>query len=358
MRLELNDLNDGSVFIGDKLGIRSRFIFEEDMSILWAGVRLLTIPPCKKQELQISKEEIFTIGEFEAGEYIRDKYLLIKNNVVPTIEKRNLKYFLELIFRTKNPINPEDDLTIKKKQEIKIKTKENGTRILQLNPISISISGLNINLNKDVFKPGEAIKINYSSKNLREIEVRLMQKANLICYCQPYGSNCRNIVQLPPAIAGDAKTINTEKGFLLLKIPELAEPTHNFLYQASEKDQWGMKFGDYSEWFLLIIGKRKPEFGRDPISFEIPITIVAKSPNLDYKKDIDLFSKESKGGMNIFESISSKFQKRFQLISIDTEDDKEANSKIYKIKIKNISNDNLKGITIKLSGLQEGLFET
>ena len=358
MKLELSDLNNGSVFIGDKLGVRSKFIFDEDTSILWSGIRLLTIPPCHKQELQISKEEVFTMGNFEAGEYIRDKALLIKNNVVPTIKKRGLAYQIELIFRTKNPINPDDDLLVKRTHPIEIKVKDEMLKAQPPNPVSFSISGLSINLNKDVYKPGETIKINYKSQNLKELEVRLLQSANIVCHCQPYGQNCRSVEDLPPAIAGDAKKSNPDEGYVLLKVPEVAEPTHNYLYQASDKERWGMKLGDYTNWSLLILGKKKPEFGRDVIKFEIPITIAAKPPLSEPKGDIDLFSKESSGGMNIFDDISSKLQKRFQLVSISSEKASDSEDRLYKMKLKNISKDDLKGITIKLSGLQEGLFET
>ena len=358
MKLELTDLNNGSVFIGDKLGVRSKFQFEEDTSMLWAGVRLLTVPPCNKQEIQIAKEEIFSMGEFEAGEYVRDRALLIKNNVVPTIEKRNLEYFVELLFRTKNPIDEDQDLMVKKTHDIEIKVKEEAFQTPPPNPIAFSISGLNINLNKDVFKPGETIKVNYTSSNLREVELRLLQKANLVCFCQPYGKTCKNVEELPPAIAGDAKTSNTEEGFLLLKVPEVAEPTHDFLYQASEKERWGMKIGDYCKYSLLVLGKKKPEYGRDTIRFEVPITIAAKPPILEERPEIDLFSKESTGGMNVFDEISSKFQKRFELISIESEKVPEEGEKIIKMTLKNISQNDLEGITVKLSGLQEGLFET
>ncbi|MFX1258232.1 MAG: hypothetical protein ACFFAN_10255, partial [Promethearchaeota archaeon] len=250
MKLEITDLNRGSVFIGDKLNIRTKFNFEKDTSILWAGIKLITNPPCKK-ELQIAKEEIFSKGYFEAGEYVRERTLLIKNNVVPTIKNRNLEYFIRMILRKKNPINPEDDLIIKKNHNININTKESYFQLKKSNPISFSISGLNINLTKDIFKPGETIKINYSSQNLKEIEIRLLQKSNLVCYCHSYGKNCRQVEELPPAIAGDVKTkTNTKEGFMLLKVPEIAEPTHNYLWEPSEKEYWGLQLGDYTEWSL------------------------------------------------------------------------------------------------------------
>ena len=350
MKLELEDLNNGCVNIGDKLSIRTKFDFEEDTSLIWTGIRLITSPPCVR-ELQINKEEIFSTGCFEAGEYIREKAMLIKNNVVPTIKSRNLEYLIQLILRQENPLNPEDDLIVKKTHNIDIALRETKVEAIKQNPVSLSISGLNVNITKDVFKPGETIKINYSSQDLKEIEIRLLQKANLVCYCEAYGKTCRKVEELPPAIAGDVKTKNPDKGFLLLKVPEIAEPSHNYLWEPTEKEYWGFKYGDYSQWSLLIIGKKIPEFGRDIIKFEMPITIVSQ-PIDEEKEAIDLFAGGSAGSPSLFDGLSSKLQKIFKVTSIESDIEK------YTIKIENISKEDLEGVTVKVSGLQEGLFET
>jgi len=118
MKLELNDLNNGHAYLGDKLNVRTIFNFDEDTSILWSGIRLLTHPPCLK-ELQITKEDIFSKGIFEKGEYIRERALLIKKNVIPTIKNRNLEYEIKLILRQPHPHNPDEDLMINKIEKIK-----------------------------------------------------------------------------------------------------------------------------------------------------------------------------------------------------------------------------------------------
>ena len=346
MKLELSDLNRGSVFIGDKLNIRTKFIFDEPTSILWSGLRLITYPPCTK-ELQITKDEIFSKGNFEAGEYLRDKSLLIKGNVVPTIKKRNLSYTVQMILRKENPINPERNIEVKRDHEIEIKSKDVQSQPLRQNPISFSISGLNIDLSKDIYKPGETIKINYLSQDLKQLEIRLLQSANIVCYCEAYGHNCRQVEELPPAIAGDVKTNNTDEGFLLLKVPEIAEPSHNFLWEPTEKEYWGFRYGDYTKWSLLVLGKQK--VGRDIIKFEVPLTIVAK-PIIEEKESIDLFA--GGGSPSLFEGVTSRFQKVFKVVSIDSDLEK------FILRIKNISDQDLNGVTIKVSGLQAGLFET
>ena len=349
VKLELHKLSGGSVFIGNKLNVQAKFSFEEEADIFWSGIRLITNPPCLK-ELQVSKEEIFSKGHFEAGEYIREKSLLIKSNVVPTIKNRNLNYSLKLILRQPNPINPEDDLVIHKTHDIEIKARDSGLQAKTPKPISFSISGLNVLLTKDVFKPGETIKIGYASEELKQFEIRLLQNSNLICYCEAYGQNCRKVEELPPAIAGDVRTQNFEKDFLLLKIPEVAEPSHNYLWSPSEKEQFGFRYGAYTKWSLLIIGKKKPEYGFEPIKLEIPITITV-GPISEQKVGVDLFSEGTAGASSAFDSIS-RFQKTYEVISIDSDIEK------YILRIKNISKEDLRGVSVKIMGLQEGLFET
>jgi len=349
VKLELSDLNNGTVFIGDKFRINVKFTFEEETDIFWSGIRLITNPPCAK-ELQVSKEEIFSKGNFEAGEYIREKSLLIASNIVPTIKNRNLNYILKLILRQPNPINPEDDLVISKTHDVEIKARDSGLQAKSPKPISFSISGLNILLTKDIYKPGETIKISYSSEELKQIEVRLLQNSNLVCYCEAYGQNCSKVEELPPAIAGDARTQNFDKDFLLLKVPEVAEPTCNWLWSPSEKEQFGFRYGAYTKWSLLVVGKKKPEYGLEPIKFEVPITISSGPISIE-KVGVDFFSEGNAGASSLFDGIS-RFQKTYKVLSIDSDIDK------YKLRIKNISKEDLQGVTVKITGLQEGLFET
>lgn len=348
MKLELTDLSNGSVYIGDNLNIRTKFNFDDETSILWSGLGLITHPPCLK-ELQIAIAEIFSQGKFEAGEYIREKSLLIRNNVIPTIKKRNLEYEVQMILRQENPINPDDNIVVKRTHDIEIKVKESQLQAVKQNPVSFSMSGLNLLLTKDVFKPGETIKFNYTSENYKEIGVRLLQSANIVCYCEAYGQNCRKVEELPPAIAGDVKTTNTNEGFMLLKVPEIAEPTHNYLWEPTDKEYWGFRYGDYTRWSILVFGK--PSTGRDIIKFEIPITIASR-PAKKEREGIDLFAAGQASAPTLFDGISSKLQKIYKVTEI------ESDLEQYTIRIKNTSNDDLEGVTVKLTGLQEGLFET
>ena len=137
---------------------------------------------------------------------------------------------------------------------------------------------------------------------------------------------------------------------MLLKVPEVAEPTHNYLWSPSEKEQFGFRYGAYTKWSLLVIGKKKPEYGLEPIKLEVPITI-STGPISAEKVRVDLFSEGTAGASTLFDGIS-KFQKTYKVLSIDSDIDK------YILRIKNTSKEDLKGVTIVVSGLQEGLFET
>ena len=355
MELKLIPLQK-TVYVGDKVPVRSKFEFDEDNEIFWSGVRLVTSPPCKKDFL-IAQEEIFSKGYFEAGKYIREKAITLKKNVVPTIKKRDLRYNLELLLRKPNPVNNEQDLLIKRQEELIIRPQKAALQKTP-NPISFSISGLDVELTKDIYKPGETIKISYSSEELREIEVRLLQKANLICHCGQYGKSCQQVEELPPAIAGKYKAKTTTiEGNILLKVPEIAEPSHNYLWEPSEKEHWDLKLGDYSEWSILVIGRKKPEFGGDKIEFELPIT-VSSQPIKEKKEGTDLFAESKSDAFSLFEGVTPKFEKRFEVLSVELGNENQQNINIYNVKIKNISEKDLEGATIKLSGLQEGLFET
>ena len=55
---------------------------------------------------------------------------------------------------------------------------------------------------------------------------------------------------------------------------------------------------------------------------------------------------------SLFDGLSSKFQKIYKIISIDSDIEK------YILKIKNISSEDLHGVTVRVTGLKEGIFET
>jgi len=351
MKLSLD--NDDNIILGDYLSVITKTTFEETTDVLWGGIKLISKNPCKR-DLIITKSEIFNQGTFESGEYIRKRSQFINPKVVPTIPARSIHYLIKMSLRIKSPINPQEEIEIFRENPIKILPKGNIYQNRTPTPIKLIMSGVDVEISKDIFKPGEAVKIDYKTDNLTSFQIRLKQKANLICICEPYDKQCGSIEELPPVIAGSAKTSKTDQGFLLIKVPNHAEPSHEYLWEPQEKDQWGVKFGDYSKWFLEIIGNRKREVGGDTISFEIPIII--KLQKEQKIVDTGLF-REREEGLELFEAPPA-IKKGMNIISIDTDKDTSSSTFIYKLRIKNNLKDILNGVTIENSGIQRGLFET
>ncbi len=351
MKLNLECSN--KAISGDYLNSLTKTIFEDSTEILWGGLKLFCKNPCKK-ELVIAKSEIFSEGIFESGEYIRKRSTLIGSSVVPTIETRNINYLLRMSLRIKSPVNKQEEMEIFQETPVKIITKRNIYQIRDRSPIKLLMSGLNIEIPKDIFRPGEILKIEYYSDNLTLLQIRLKQKANLICICEPYGARCGSVEELPPVIAGGAKTSKTEHGVLLIKIPEHAEPSHEYLWKPSEKEKWGAQFGDYSKWYLEVIANRKREVGGDTLFFEIPIIIQTKKG----KEIVDtgLFI-EREENSELFKQPPA-IKKGINIISIDIDKDRTSHTFVYKLLLKNNLNKSLEGVTIENSGVQKGLFET
>jgi len=351
--MKLSLVNDDNIILGDYLSVITKIFFEETTDILWGGIKLISKNPCKR-DLIITKSELFNQGTFEPGEYIRKRSQLINPKVVPTIPARNIHYLVKMTLRIKSPLNSQKEIEIFKENPIKILPKGNMFQNRTPTPIKLIMSGMNIEISKDIFKPGETIKIDYKTDNLTLFQIRLKQKTNLICICEPFGEQCGSIEELPPVIAGVAKTSKTDQGFLLIKLPNHAEPSHEYLWEPQEKDQWGIKFGDYSKWFLEIIGNRKREVGGDTISFEIPIIVI---PQKEQEIVDNSLFREREEGLELFEPPPA-IKKGMTIISIDTDKDTFSSTFIYKLRIKNNLKDTLNGVTIENSGIQQGLFET
>lgn len=351
MKLSLE--NRKSIVTGNYLNIVTKTTLDEPSKIIWGGVKLITKNPCKK-ELLISTAGIFSQGPFEEGEYIRKRSLLIKPNIIPTIYTRNVNYSLKMSLRLKSPINEQEEMDFHKENEVVIVPKELMYQNRSPRPVKLSMSGLNIDVTKDIFKPGETIKINYKIEELAQFQVRLKQKANLICYCESFGSQCGQLEELPPSIAGAAKASKLDEGFFLIKIPEHAELSHDYLYEPPEKELWGVKFGDYSKWFLEFLGDKKREFGGERVSFEIPIII--RTEKAKQKSVVELFA-EREEQMELFEPPTIK-KGGLNIISIETDKNAAPQAFTYKIKIKSNLSETLTGVTVENTGIQQGLFET
>jgi hypothetical protein len=179
--------------------------------------------------------------------------------------------------------------------------------------------------------------------------VKLMQLANVVCSCPQFGHVCTYLEKLPAVVTNaNKKDLSSPDGFILLKIPKISEPSHRYQWKPSEETFWGHQFGDVNEWFIDITGKYENPTLKS-IKFQVPIIIL---PDIIPSADHDLFA-PGKGSTDF--KPKSRPKNAFEV----TEPLLDSPNRTFEIKITNrIPSKTLTGITVKATGVQEGLFET
>ncbi len=319
-----------------------------DIKVFWGGVKLVTRRPCKNP-LVIASKEVFGKGNFEKGTYTRQLQISIAQKILPSVELRNILYTIDGSMRVEKSPNSDEEMEIVTSQPIFIESPMDKTAIPSPNPVNFSLGGLTIMLNKDVYAPGEAIKVTYQQKGFKQISVKLMQLANVVCSCPQFGHVCTYLEKLPAVVTNaNKKDLNSPDGFILLKIPKISEPSHNYQWKPSEETFWGHQFGDVNEWFIDISGKYDNPTLK-PIKFQVPITIL---PDVIPTGNQELFA-PGKGAADLKPKTRPKTAFEVAVPVLD-----EAN-RTFELKITNkVPSKNLEGVTVKVTGVQEGLFET
>ena len=137
-------------------GVPQEILVTLDMSLLdtsanieWAGVRLYSFRPCKK-DILISKTDIFGGGILENGVYNRRVRLNLTRQVVPTIEDRDIKYFVRGGITLKENGKQEDFYDDK---EILIMPEKEPSH--ESRPINLQIKDIKFKTDQDIYKKGE-----------------------------------------------------------------------------------------------------------------------------------------------------------------------------------------------------------
>ncbi|MBD3188614.1 hypothetical protein GF325_17425 [Candidatus Bathyarchaeota archaeon] len=334
--------------IGQPLDVNVEIDIESVSRIAYSGVKLSAIRPCERP-LLIEQREIFCNGIFDKGIYKRKTTIPISKKVVPSSEKRGIKYIMELYTRV--PAGKDDasshELVSSKKDGIMLVEEPDPKKPLQVNPVVLAIKGLKISLQKDTFKPGETIKINFEARELRNLKVLLMQRSNIICDCTQYGRVCTKVPTIPASAAGAAKADNPTTGFLLLSVPREAELSTRHVWEPKEKSTWNDKFGDYNEWFLAISGKK---YNGELVNFDIPIEIDKGIISKEERESIQFF--ESSDGDALAGSQQLFKQRRITLQRVDKQDAG------LMIEVQNECKDDFNGCTCRITGIRDMFFET
>ncbi|MHA1682957.1 MAG: hypothetical protein ACTSUE_18605 [Promethearchaeota archaeon] len=331
--------------IGQPFSVSAKIVVEGESIISYSGVKLSAIRPCER-ELLIDQREIFCKGEFSSGEYRRSVVLPLSAKIIPTSEKRGIKYKVDLYARISSESG---DQELKEDGEIVLVEARDARKVLEVDPVVLAIKGLKINLQKDTFRPGETIKINYQASELRDLKVLLMQRSNILCKCTQYGRVCTKVPVIPPSAAGAAKASNPTTGFLLLPVPRNAELTNRHNWEPKEKSTWNDKFGDYNEWYLAISGRK---YNNEDVHFEIPIEIDQGIIGSEKPPDVQFF--EAPGG-----DLDSQEERRvlFQQKKLEVHEVKKDGEGVV-IKVFNGGDNDFSGCTCKVTGIKDMFFET
>jgi hypothetical protein len=346
--MKINIEADNKVRAGFPANVQVQAELPEVQKVFWGGVKLVTRRPCKNP-LVIASKEVFGKGNYERGTYTRQLQISIAQKILPSVELRNILYALDASLRVEKTPNSDEELEIVTSRQIYIDSPMDKLATPTPNPVNFSLGGLTITLNKDVYAPGEAVKVGYQQKGFRQISVKLMQLANVVCSCPQFGHVCTYLEKLPAVVTNaNKKDLNSPDGFILLKIPKISEPSHNYQWKPSEETFWGHQFGDMNEWFIDISGKYENPTLK-PIKFQVPIMI---SADITQVANQELFG-PGKGTADLKPKTRPRTAFEISEPVLD-----EAN-RTFELKITNkVPSKNLEGVTVKVTGVQEGLFET
>ncbi|MHA1697490.1 MAG: hypothetical protein ACTSWN_01475 [Promethearchaeota archaeon] len=342
-----------NAYIGHEFESEVNITLNEALKLDYAGLELYLTRPCGKP-LPVERKEIFCRGTFERGAYSRKVKMRLSDKIVPTSVKRGIIYKLNLFARFSENGN-ESSPTIQELNEERIVTliaEVKKKPVFEVNPIILAIKGLKINLQKDIYKPGETMKIQYDVKpgHLKELKVVAMQQANINCKCAQFGKVCKKVPKIPPAAASMTRTSNPSTGFLLLKIPENAELSAEYRWDPKEKFSWTDVFSDYNSWYLKIIATER---NGHVMEFEIPFDVQKGTITTEKaKKTIEFFEKESEIPLNNKENRILVKEKGLNINSV------EKTNGVFKIKLVNVSEKEYHGCTCKVTGVKDEFFET
>ena len=324
-----------SAAAGSSIRTVTKFDLAEDTKVWWGGVTLLTNLPCGN-ELPLSTSEIFCEGFLESGTYIRERELPVSRRAVPTLIRKNVHYVVRATLSVGKPEKYGEEFKIVAENPVKIRSEQK----FEPNPVSLSIKGMSFNIEKDAVLPGEVIKLNYETEGLKLLTVNLVHDSNVTCSCPKYAKVCVHIKKNPPEVLTTVEEKNPTHGYLSIRVPQYAEHSYNYLWEPTERTYWSQTFGAYSYWYLDIVCTK---ITGESIKFQIPINIIL--PPI--------------GDEGLFEESKSTDILKGKILpqSLEVSAEKREADKL-RVHVTNNTKQSFKGVTIKVVGIKEELFET
>ena len=339
MSLEVSAVD--MVLTGSSIDIRVTLNLEKQVEMRWGGISLILERPCDRN-FPVVTSEIFCEGQIESGLFVRNRSVAINTKVLPSSQSRGIAYQVRSDVSLQEP---ESDAIIDLLDEKPIEIRKRPTEVPRSRPTNILLKGLKVQTDKDVFTPGEQIKIDLvADNNIETLQVKLIHEANVTCKCPSFATICTHMHKSPPKtlVSAELESVRTES--VVLKIPETAEESHSFTWQPSDQTGWYHSVEDSSKYYLDIEGRNVYD---EVIQITIPIQILR--PPVEEREEPLLIQPEQAARAPLLFA-----KKPTNLLDI-TSHEIEGNRLI--LHVKNVTDRMLEGITFKIAGLVEELFE-
>ncbi|MFQ6124568.1 MAG: hypothetical protein ACE5R6_08195 [Candidatus Heimdallarchaeota archaeon] len=339
MALEVSAVD--KILTGSTIDIRVTLNLEKPVEMRWGGISLILERPCDRN-FPVVTSELFCEGYFEVGLFVRSRSITVNPRVLPSIPNRGITYKVrsDVSFQ-----EPGSDTIIDLLDEKSIDIWKRPSKIPHTHPINISLKGLNIQTEKDVYTPGEQCKIDLVADNeIATLQVKLIHEANVICKCPSFANICTHIHESPSKTLASVELESVHTESIELKVPETAEESHSFTWQPSDQIGWYHSVEDSSKYYLEIEGRN---VFNEVISVTIPIQVLR--PSVEEWEEPLLIQPEQEIGASLF------FAKKPNNLLNITGHEIEGNRLI--LHVRNVTNRILEGVTFKVAGLVEELFE-
>ncbi len=323
---------------GSSLKTKITLKLEEPSQMWYGGLEFLADPrPCGTRSFLIVKHDIFCAGEFEPGIYIRERSVKISPRQIPTFPQRKSVYRAKAEVTIKKG---EFDASFVAEAPVVIKIPSTPIQKTEERPVTISLRGLRISLEKDQFKPGDEIPIEFDAnfEELQTLTFSLVKNAQILCDCH-YSKVCSFIRPLPPEVLDTTKA-HGGKGIAKLNIPSNAECTHNYHWASAKKGYSVQSFGDVVHWFVQVSGKKS---SGEEVQFNLDFDVIAA----DKPEEISLV-------------VPSKDQEESEILIKRHNFDVKSATRVEDGCVFRLGNygDIVEGVTIRIAGIKDELFES
>ena len=339
MSMEVILDSDPRISVGESIKTEINLKLDEPQKMWYGGVTLLSLRPCGKS-FQLLKDDLFSEGIFTPGQYIRRRDLMVSPRVVPTNADLKISYAVRTNISFKEAEKPEISVFDEKTVEIIGRPPVAPNSI---SPSEISLRGMKVQLQKDIFKPGEEIHVSYQiepSAGINQIEAKLIQIQETSCSCPSFRNICSHITP------NSEKTIKRQSideptlGSLKIQIPESVSDTHDYQWTSDPLQSHNMLL-DRLNWTIRLEGKRQ---SGQALVFDVPIRVYSDTPKI--APSDQLFVEGRKG-------LEPYLQRAIKRIRHERQG-KDKNL----FKLRNEGPRSLEGVTIKVAGIKRELFET